>query len=108
MYLQIAHTTKHDALPVNSLADQLSGLAHEEYSGTHIGSLYTKSCNEDVDNNDDEHQGCSCVLQDIQFEVHALIVQVPLHDEDEQDAHQNLQDEGDADQGDEGDVEDEV
>lgn len=108
----MAHTTDvntNDAcMLVYSLAYQLSGRAHELYSSTYIGSLNTKSCYEDVDDNNDEHQGSSSVLQDIQFEVHTLVIQVPLHDEDEQDAHQDLQDEGDADEGDEGDVEDEV
>lgn len=73
-----------------------------------IGLLDTKGRNKDVDYNDDEDECCGDVLHNVQLVVGALIVQVPLHNEDEQDAHGDLQDEGYGDEGDEGGVEGEV
>lgn len=43
------------------------------------GPLDAKCCDEDIDHDYDEHEGCGYVFQDIQLVVLAFIVQVPLN-----------------------------
>lgn len=73
-----------------------------------VGPLHTESRDEDVYDHNDEDDARSNVLQHVQFEVLALVIQVPLHDEDEQDPHDDLQDDAKADEGDHGSVEGEI
>lgn len=67
--------------------------------------LYPECSDEDVDDDDDEDEGGADVLQQVQMIVFTLIIQIPLHNEDEQNSNDDLQDEGDADEGDESGVE---
>lgn len=49
-----------------------------------ICSMDSKSCDEDVDHHDDEHQTCSQVFHEVQLLVFLLIIQVPSNCEQKQ------------------------
>ena len=63
--------TKRWLIPVSAVGGRKSS--------ARFGILNAKSSDEDVDDDDDEDEYSGYVLQDVQPEVHALVVQVPLH-----------------------------
>lgn len=57
--------------------------------GVGVGLLDAKCCDEDIDYNNDEDECCGDILHNVQLEVHALIVHVPLYYRTRE-RHQNM------------------
>lgn len=60
---------------------------------------------EDVDHDNDEDEARGDVVEEVELAVLSRVVQVVLHNEDEQDSDDNLEDDGDGEQRDEHRVE---
>lgn len=66
--------------------------------------LHPKGCDEDIDDDCDENESCCSIVEYIQAGLFCHIVQVQTSSDDEKDPNHHLEEEGDADEHNEGGV----
>lgn len=66
--------------------------------------LHPKGCDEDVDDDCDEDESCGSIVEYIQVGLLCNVIQVQASADDEENPDHHLEEEGDADEHDEGDV----